>query len=335
MANHGARRGATWTFFSVAAAVLCLSSCADRKVPKPEDGWSALSCNTSADLHAVWGEDDSHVYAVGSSGTILELGIDSCHPVNSGTSVRLNAIAGHKQVYAAGERGTILQRVKGSWQEVKGGPASQVEWTALRIMTDGSLVLAGDRLFAMWSPGTQPLMGQQAYSFRAVWITAQGHAFFPGDFGGGYCTILEGDLKSSQNLMYQSREHMHSRCVSGIWGAGGYEMLAVGRHRKHGAVKQPATKALALRFPAKATYDDIHWRDISPLVDVILRAVHGRSIDRAIAVGDLGTVLQYNGTSWQEEESGTTTNLNGVWVGVAAAFAVGDGGTVLVRSSSL
>lgn len=50
----------------------------------------------------------------------------------------------------------------------------------------------------------------------------------------------------------------------------------------------------------------------------------------AWAVGPLGTIVRYNGTSWAVVKSGVTVTLRGVW-GTSASdmWAVGDGGTIL------
>jgi len=48
------------------------------------------------------------------------------------------------------------------------------------------------------------------------------------------------------------------------------------------------------------------------------------------AVGKLGTILHYNGSSWSAMTSGTDKSLMGIWVfGANDVFVVGDGGTIL------
>jgi hypothetical protein len=48
------------------------------------------------------------------------------------------------------------------------------------------------------------------------------------------------------------------------------------------------------------------------------------------AVGTIGTILHYNGTTWSSVSSGTTQSLRGVW-GTSASdvWAVGGSGTIL------
>jgi photosystem II stability/assembly factor-like uncharacterized protein len=50
----------------------------------------------------------------------------------------------------------------------------------------------------------------------------------------------------------------------------------------------------------------------------------------AVAVGDAGTILRYDGTSWTKQTSGVTVALWGVWgSGPAAIYAAGSGGRIL------
>jgi hypothetical protein len=56
--------------------------------------------------------------------------------------------------------------------------------------------------------------------------------------------------------------------------------------------------------------------------------------DFGFAVGNNGTILQYNGSSWVRSSSGTTNNLFGVTVGPGYAFAAGAAGTLLEWSGS-
>jgi hypothetical protein len=62
----------------------------------------------------------------------------------------------------------------------------------------------------------------------------------------------------------------------------------------------------------------------------ILYAVWGTSESDAFAVGQGGTVLHYNGTTWTAQASGTSSDLHGVWSASATSvFAVGDGGAII------
>ena len=56
----------------------------------------------------------------------------------------------------------------------------------------------------------------------------------------------------------------------------------------------------------------------------------GSSGSNVFAVGDSGTILHYDGSSWSAMSSGTTNYLYGVWGSSGSdVFAVGDAGTIL------
>jgi hypothetical protein len=66
-----------------------------------------------------------------------------------------------------------------------------------------------------------------------------------------------------------------------------------------------------------------------------LHGVWGISSFNVFAVGDLGTIMHYNGGSWTIMDAGTSSNLYGVWGGSASdVFVVGDGGTILHYNGS-
>lgn len=73
------------------------------------------------------------------------------------------------------------------------------------------------------------------------------------------------------------------------------------------------------------------WTVVPPVTDVDLHCVWGRDSRNVWAVGKKGTVLYFDGSSWQKMESGTSEDLFAV-VGThegTCVWAVGDHGTIL------
>ncbi|WP_257457841.1 WD40/YVTN/BNR-like repeat-containing protein [Archangium lipolyticum] len=61
-----------------------------------------------------------------------------------------------------------------------------------------------------------------------------------------------------------------------------------------------------------------------------LEALHGTGPKDVWAVGELGTIIHWNGTAWSVKEAGTSVDLHAVWaVDQANAWAVGEQGVVL------
>jgi hypothetical protein len=78
---------------------------------------------------------------------------------------------------------------------------------------------------------------------------------------------------------------------------------------------------------------------VRSLNDVVVLGADEAGIARAIAVGTDGAGLVWNGASWSREDTGTTADLESVSGvvdenGVETVFAVGAGGTVVLRSST-
>ena len=72
------------------------------------------------------------------------------------------------------------------------------------------------------------------------------------------------------------------------------------------------------------------WSRMNPIESVPLSGVWGSSGNDVFAVGVLGTILHYNGTSWSEQSSGTIHDLQYVWGSSASdVFAVGANGTIV------
>lgn len=69
------------------------------------------------------------------------------------------------------------------------------------------------------------------------------------------------------------------------------------------------------------------WSRRSPLVASSLLGVHATTDERALAVGASGTILRLDDGGWRAEPSGTTADL----AGVTGSWIVGVRGTVLVR----
>ena len=75
------------------------------------------------------------------------------------------------------------------------------------------------------------------------------------------------------------------------------------------------------------------WRPVPTGVTVALRAVSGTGPQSAVAAGDGGTLLAFDGT-WKPIESGVTTNLRAIVRVGSREWIVGDAGTVLILDAA-
>lgn len=77
-------------------------------------------------------------------------------------------------------------------------------------------------------------------------------------------------------------------------------------------------------------YDGGSWNSMASGVSGILFSVWGSSSTDVFAVGETGLICHYNGDSWSSMSSGTVRQLRGVWgTDNECVFAVGYSGTIL------
>lgn len=83
-------------------------------------------------------------------------------------------------------------------------------------------------------------------------------------------------------------------------------------------------------------YDGSTWSNMESWTMEHLYAVWGNSDMDIYSVGATGTILHYDGSTWTSMESGTIENLRGVWGSSETdIFAVGDNGTILHYDGSI
>ena len=77
-------------------------------------------------------------------------------------------------------------------------------------------------------------------------------------------------------------------------------------------------------------YDGTTWRLMASGTEAGLQGVWGTSGNNVFAVGEGGTILHYDGQTWAAMDSPTSADLAAVWAATpSAVFAVGSSGTIL------
>ncbi len=90
--------------------------------------WSSMDSGTGANLNGVWGADDSNIFAVGSSGTIIHYDGSTWSSTNSSTGKDLYSVWGANSaaVFAVGSSGTIIHYDGSAWSSMNSGTASDL-----------------------------------------------------------------------------------------------------------------------------------------------------------------------------------------------------------------
>ena len=115
-----------------------------------------------------------------------------------------------------------------------------------------------------------------------------------------------------------------------VWGNSASDVFAVRQSRR------TMSSTAAIDHFDGQSWTQTYLRQCSGQCGLAVRAVWTGAVGSAIAVGDSGTILRYNGTSWNPDPSGSTAHLQAIW-GVGASgpvFAVGDAGTILINNGA-
>ena len=94
----------------------------------------------------------------------------------------------------------------------------------------------------------------------------------------------------------------------------------------------PAPPPPVVRAGPLCTYHGVCWAGPLPQGNA-LHAVRALAADRVVAVGDRGTVLAWNGSTWSFEDTPTRERLLDVAGTAGDLFAVGESGTILHRDA--
>jgi hypothetical protein len=128
--------------------------------------------------------------------------------------------------------------------------------------------------------------------------------------------LVQGDVPHPQSLLLIRPwyEEMFGY-VTGLWTAPGGEAFAVG------------APGLVMHNPGSG------WTEDPSPVDETLWDVWGSSATNVFAVGDIGTIVRWNGAEWEEMDAGLgcgCESFYGVWgSGPDDVWAVGDGGLIV------
>jgi hypothetical protein len=313
--------------------------------PEPCPGWGdARLSGQSVALRGLWASGEQ-LLAVGDQGAIVRFDGPTRSVESPASADNFLAVAGAgSSVWVAGDR--LLRREANRWRELqRDSPralyAVQPLDDRLLVAGTGGVVrrYAGDEWEAMdaradawlrglWSDGqTGWLVGSRGYAWGLlnqslwtelttptdrdlldVWATASGVAWAVGADG----VILRHDGRGWAAIPSGPDGGVRVD-LGAIWGADD-DLWAVG------------TGGTILHWNGTL------WARISDEAPFSLNGVWGRSPTEIWAVGSGGVILRYDGSSWSEERSGTGYALNDVWGDGSRLWAVGERGTILVKT---
>ncbi len=274
--------------------------------------WATLSL--TPDLLDAWSTSASHAIAVGELGFIFRYnGADWVRQL-APTLERLNTVwAGSaSSAFVGGDNGVLLHWDGATWAHHTSPTSDHIYamWgannNAVWAVTDG-----GDVLF--WDGSDWEIVYSQAQPLYGVFGTAANDVHIVG---------LSGTALHWNGTAWTSRNAGVNHVLVGLWAADASQAVTVGA--------RDFSSGVAMRYNGA-------WSETTAGTTRILSAVWGAVGFDLYAVGDLGTIVRYNGIGWQTMPSGSTDFLwaiTGAPDAGGAGFAVGLNGTVIQAQSN-
>jgi len=266
--------------------------------------WSPMISGTTAVLNDVWMYSSDGAWAVGAGGTVLRLVGGVWSALNGGTTTRLRGVWGSSSIaYAVGDGGELRRFQTGNWQPVASGTSEVLHdvWAAADGVSSvfavgefGTVLRWNGSAFEKEASGTQATLLRVAGNASGAVVAA----------GDGVALQRTAGAWEDQSPPYRTRFSAAAIDASGGMWVGGQ-------------------RGLVMRASAPGA-----WATLSLTPDLL--DVWSSSATHAIAVGELGFIFRYDGTSWIRQAAPTLERLNTVWAASpTSAFAGGDNGVLL------
>lgn len=273
--------------------------------------WTTM--NIAPDLIGVYSTGVSNAWAVGEFGFIYRFNGTVWSRQTSPTLSRLNTVWGSSSTdaFAGGDAGLILHWNGSTWTKMSVPVTSDV----LGIWGSSSsnvFAVTYDGQVLRWNGAAWTVSTTQGYPLYGVSGSSATDVYAAGD--GGTILRFNGTAWSTTNTG-------SSALFAGVWAAASDNVLAVGVLNSSAASYRYATS----------------WQAFNIGVAAELTSVWGPNASDLYVSGGSGTILRYNGSSWQVMPTGTTEYLwavTGDPAGLGGGFAVGFNSTLVTGSSS-
>ncbi len=244
---------------------------------------------SSQNMNGIWGTSDSNIFMVGNSGHILRYDGTSWSSMTSGTTKHLYGVWGS-------------------------GPSN-----VFAVGADGTILrYDGTSWSSMTSSTPNNLYG--------VWGTAANNVYAVGAGG----KILKYDGSTWTSKTGPTPTSTYNQDLHGVWGSSAQNVWAVGKHRFaiEWLILWKYYYTLWQTTNGGGAWGSPYSLDGGPF-GYDLNAVWGTAANNVYAVGAGGKILKYDGSSWSEKTSGTSSDLYAVWGSSATdVYAGGAGGTI-------
>lgn len=269
---------------------------------------------TTADLLAVWGISPSAVYAVGTGGTIIKWNGTAWSSVPSGVTTTLRAVTAPRDntslILAGGDNGLLLGWSGSAWSRFSPfPPVFQINAVSANKFASSLYIGGSGGTYLQWD-------GNNKWNKPTLYGNSKslsGLAFMPGS-DEHFMSGAGGLLVRNNAGFFPAQTTNTTANLNAVW-AGTQAIYMVGDGGT--IVRRNAGDGQDGMVQTSGTTAN-------------LRAVSGANDTTIFAVGDGGTALLGNGTSWTKLQAVTSQTLYGVYaVDSSTVIAVGAAGTAL------
>ena len=253
----------------------------DRMFTFVDGAWQVLQAGIPTDVHAMWGDDPSHVWAVGAAGLIAHGKNGSWFPQASPVEAGLNAVWGVGQDFAiaAGEEGAIVRFDGATWDTEDSGTISPL-YAAWGSAPDNMYAVGQGTVLHRGALGWSVLNSPPPTTLRAAWGPSPTELWAAGD-DGKLWRLVDGVWSSTQLVQAASLRGMAG-------GAPGAETVwLVGD----------------LGTVIEYSVADHTWVQHDVPTSEQLNAVHTFVDGTVFVVGRRGTLLRWDGYGWSLEQA--------------------------------
>ena len=281
--------------------------------------WEGIDSNTTNDLNGVIAFEDGTAVAVGDSALIIRYDGNRWRPESAPSVENLNDVWGlsPNQMWAVGDQGTMLRYDGTQWSVVQALPTT-TRLNAVFGFSSTEVFAAGDNgTFLTLDVGTWRLENTPTMDdLNGLWGTGPDNVWAVGDRD----TFLRWS-----GVIFQTFPQNGTVNLRAVWGTSATEVYAVGdrgRVRRYDGfnwrpeVSKTANDLFTITglgtgvFAAGEGGTFVRRPDSEWLLETsrrlnTLQGVWGTAPDEMWAVGELGTILSWNGTAWSEVDIGT------------------------------
>lgn len=309
--------------------------------------WFVLDPATSVigGVRGIWLSSATNGWFANHTGGLSQLRPDGWTPHWDSPTTYLSVTGFASDVWVCGLRGTVHHLAAGSWRTER---LPRSEWCSSTTARSSTDILAGATSVFFRSDGSTwtvnptgapgafahmstsatghsfAVLGTTVYRFEGGtwvamptgspqvlrWVWASG----PSDIfaAGGQGTVMHYNGTSWAKLETGTTANLNA-----VWGSSPTNVFFAGSSASGGVILR---------------YNGAGFTSANPTPRA-LRSIHGRSPNEVYAVGDLGTIVRFDGTAWSAENSGISDVLMDVWATSGGDVYVVGAQSVILRGT--